>query len=176
MRISFSLSTWLALLICFAGVAATSLFYSIHLKGQSLKLRVTLVSLRAACALGLLLIILDATIIRSERNRRRLLITTSDSPLMRLPGAGGGQSRSDQAEALSRSLSNDARLAAAFVINRATGADQAKAALAGDEQESGFVAAVVYITDGSDVSAQQAESFNRFARAPSFIASPFIAR
>ena len=131
-----------------------------------MKLKVALVSLRAAYTLGLLLIILDATIIRPEPNRNRLLITTSDSPLMRLPRAGDGKTRSDEAEALSRSLSNDERLAAAFVINRTNGPDQAKAALADAAQDGGPVSTVIYFTDGSDAAIQEAESLSKSVRAP----------
>lgn len=163
--IGFGFPVWAVLFICFTTLAAVSLLYSNNLKTQNLKLKIALVSLRSAYTLALLLIIFDATITRSQQARSRLLITTSDLPLMRLPGASGG----DAAEAFSRSLLNDARLIERFTINRTRGSSLTKAALVEDDQNSIPVSAIVYMADGSDAAIREAESLSQFAAAPLFI-------
>ncbi len=160
--ILFACPAWAVLLTCFAILAAVSFTYFNNLKTQSLRLRVALVSLRAAYTLALLLIIFDATITLARQERSRLLITTSDLPLMRLPN----RSSSEMAEAFSRSLSNDASLTKRFTINRATGSSLTKAALVEDEIP---FSAIVYLTDQSDAAIREAERLSRFTAAPLFI-------
>ncbi|HKS42266.1 MAG TPA: hypothetical protein VJX74_16730, partial [Blastocatellia bacterium] len=135
-------------------------------KTQSLKLKIALVSLRTAYTLALLLIIFDTTITLAHQERSRLLITTSDLPLMRLPNQSGGTQPSQTAEAFSRRLSNDASLTKRFTINRTIGASLTKAALVGDEIP---VSAIIYLADQSDAAILEAERLSRFTAAPLFI-------
>ncbi len=163
--IGFGFPIWAVLLICFAILAVVSFLYFKNLKTQSLRLRIALVSLRAAYTLALLLIIFDATITLARQERSRLLITTSDLPLMRLPNASG----SDRAEAFSRSLSNDARLTERFTIHRTIGSALTRAALVEDDQNSIPVSAIVYLADRSDAAIREAERLSQFTVAPLFI-------
>ena len=167
--IGFSFPAWVVTLICFAILAAVSFFYFNNLKAQSLKLRIILVSLRAAYTLALLLIIFDATITLARQERSRLLVMTSDLPLMQLPNASGGKVPGDVAEAFSRGLSNDASLNESFAINRTAGSSLTRAALVEDEQNSVPVSAIVYLADQSDAAIQEAERLSRLTAAPLFV-------
>jgi hypothetical protein len=164
----FGLAAWPELLACLTVVAAVSIFYLLKLKSQRPWLKVALVSLRAICTLGLMLIIFDATITRSREDRGRLLITTSDSPLMRLPDAGDGKTRAEVAAAFSRGMSDDAQLTERFAIDQ-TSADISGAAPAEAGRGSAPVSAVICITDGSDAGVREADSLTKAVAAPLFV-------
>lgn len=167
--IGFGFPVWAVLLTCFTTLAAVSFLYFNNLKTQSLKLKFALVLLRAAYTLALLLIIFDATITLTHQERSRLLITTSDLPLMRLQTASGGKTPGDAARAFSDSLSNDARLVERFTINQTVGASLTKAALVEDGQNSIPVSAMVYLADQSDAAIREAKNLSEAEPAPLFV-------
>ncbi|MGA9768932.1 MAG: hypothetical protein WBV94_07825 [Blastocatellia bacterium] len=159
--IGFGIPVWAAVSICFTLLAAVSFLYFNKLKTQSLKLKIALVGLRAVCLLALLLIIFDATITLARPDQSRLLITTSDLPLM--------QFSNDKAEAFSRGLSNDARLIKRFEIDQTIGSDLTGAALVEADQNNIPVSAIVYLTDASEAAIREAENLSRATEAPLFI-------
>jgi hypothetical protein len=174
MAISFNLSNWLALLICFAATAGVSYFYIVKLRKQRPKLKFALVLLRAAYTLALLLLIFDAEIIRMEQSRSRLLIINRASPLAALPDAGG-KTRGDAANDFLSRLSNDSQLARRFAIDRTSESSLTDAALADiafvdAAQSEAKASAIVCVSDRSEAAIGEAERFSKSAETPLFIA------
>lgn len=167
--IGFGFPVWFVLLVCFTTLAAVSSLYLNNIKTQSLKLKTALVSLRAAYTLALLLIVFDATVTVARQERGRLLITTSDFPLMQLPTASGGKTPGETAEALSLSLSNDPRLVERFTLSRTVGASLTSVALVEDDQNSFPISAIVYLADGSGAAIQEAENLSKAEPARLFV-------
>jgi hypothetical protein len=166
--VSFNLPTNLALLIIFVVTAVVSILFYFTLKAYRPKLRVILVLIRASYTLALLLVILDAALVRTREEPGRLLIIKSDSPMMNLEGADGGKARDDLADDISRGLSTDAKLREHFSIEQLAGSQSSHRDSENDESISS-PAAVVNLTDTAEAAITKAQRIARLFAAPLFV-------